>query len=185
MLSMLDTDAICNIIYELAQSIINGTHKRLWMPGYFRSIDLMKAGNVQQKSLKMIGTLMKWHKLQDLPYDWEETITKEQAEVILKYNLNDVEITEKLLLLLEPQIKLRFDISELYNVYVHSESDSGIANRLLEKFYAEGTGLEKKEFKSLRTHRARISFRDVVYTRNIKFKTKVFEEFLENLLGHT
>jgi len=185
LLSMLESEAICKIIYDLAQSIINEGHKRIFMPRYFRSIDLMKAGNLHKKSLKMVGTLMKWHKLQDLPYSWDDSITQEKADVILKYNLNDVEITEKLLYLLEPQIKLRFNISDLYNVYVHGESDSGIANKLLEKFYAEGTGLDKKDFKSLRTNRPIIRFRDVVYTRNVKFKTKELEELLEKVLGHT
>ena len=103
----------------------------------------------------------------------------------MKYNLNDVEITEKLLQLIEPQIRLRFEISDLYNIYVHSESDSGIANKMLEKFYAEGTGLEPKDFRKLRTKRGRISFRDVVYLRNINFKTEPFEKLLESILGHT
>jgi len=65
---MLDTTTVCKAIYDLALSIINDAHKRIWMPEYFRWIDLMKAGNLNQKSLKMVGTLMKWHKLQDLPY---------------------------------------------------------------------------------------------------------------------
>ena len=66
---MLDEETICKTIYDLAQTIIHSDfYKKIWMPQYFNRIDLMKAGNLQQKSLKMVGTLMKWHKLQDLPY---------------------------------------------------------------------------------------------------------------------
>jgi hypothetical protein len=184
-LDLLDTYTITKSIHDFALGIIDGTIKRLFIPNYFYWIDLMKAGNLNNKSLKMVGTLMKWYKLQDLPYAFDSEITNEQVDTILKYNLNDVEITEKLLRLLEPQIKLRFDISKLYNIRAHSESDSGIANRLLEKFYSEGTGLEVKDFKQLRTKRPIIRFRDVVYLRNIKFKTPELSKLLEDVLNYT
>lgn len=180
-----DTKELTKLINDLAQDLIHGEPKRIYVKNFFKYIDLMKAGNLNQKSLKMVGTLMKWHKLQDLPLGHDAIVTKNDVDNILQYNLNDVEITEKLLSLLEPQIKLRFDISKLYNVNVHSESDSGIANRLLEKFYSEATGIDKRDFKDLRTKRPRISFRDVVFTNQIQFKTKVFEQLLESVLGHT
>jgi hypothetical protein len=145
----------------------------------FKSLDLMKIGNLSQKSLKLVGTVMKWHRLQDLPIAPDEEVQLEDVDTILDYNLNDVEITEKLLSLLEPAIQLRFDVAKEYNVYVHSESDSGIANRLLEKFYSESTGLEVSDFKNLRTKRGRIFFGDVIMP-DIFFRSLPMMRFLED-----
>ena len=133
---------------------------------------------LQQKSLKLTGTVFKWHKLQDMPLAHNATIEEDDIDLILGYNLNDVEITERLLELLEPQIKLRFNVSEEYGVKVYSESDSGIANKLLEKFYEDASGIPKQKFKKWRTKRPRIGFWDVIF-HDIKFRTPQFKDFLE------
>jgi hypothetical protein len=158
-------------VYRIAKSIIeDNTNDYTWkLP--FKFLDLMKIGNLGHKSLKLTGTVLKWPKLQDLPIDWDEDIKDEDVDTILKYNLNDVEITEALMRLLEPQIKMRFDVSKAYGVNAYTESDSGIANKLLEKFYSESSGLSVKEFKHMRTRRKKIFFSDVVF-EDIQFETE-------------
>lgn len=174
------TDFICSEIHRLSDAIINNNCRDYMFNLPFKSLDLMKIGNLNQKSLKLVGVVMKWYKLQDLPIPNDSNIKEKDLVTLLKYNLNDVEITEKLLSYLEPSIKLRFDVSKEYNVNVHSETDSGISNRLLEKFYSESTGLDKSFFKPLRTHRGKIFMWNVIF-EDVFFITKPMQEFLEML----
>jgi len=181
-LSMGSAEKACWDIYLLARMIVenNFIDYRYNLP--FHSIDLMKVG-FYRKSLKLIGVSLKWPKLQDLPIPWEEEIQEDQIDFILEYNLNDVSITERLFYHLEDNIKLRFDIAKRYNVNVYSESDSGIANRLLERFYSETSGLAVRDFKKLRTPRKFIRFEWVVFD-DIHFKTEQLETLLEEVKNH-
>jgi len=164
-------------LYKLAQGIVNnGLSDYTWkLP--FKSLDLMKIGNLGQKSLKLTGTIFKWHRLQDLPIEWTKEIQLQDVDKILEYNMNDVLITDRLFSLLQGQTKLRFDVSKQYNINAYSESDSGISNRLLEKFYSEATGLKPKEFKHLRTRRPKIYFADVVF-EDIEFESDALNDLL-------
>ena len=170
-------------IYNFAKQIVEDNIIDYMYNLPFRSLDLMKIGNLNQKSLKLTGTLFKWHKLQDLPYAWDHIVTnKNEIDIILKYNINDVEITEKLLSLLEPQVRLRFDISKEYGINAYSQTDSGIANKLLEKFYEEVSGISPYVFKKWRTKRSRIGFWDVIFP-DIYFSTPELRKFLNELRG--
>lgn len=174
------TNSIAQHIYNFATKVIAEEWREHTYNLPFKSLDLMKIGNLHQKSLKLIGTVFKWHKLQDIPLEWGSVITQYSMDTILKYNMNDVEITEKLCELLEPQIKLRFNISKEYGVDIHSESDSGISNRLLEKFYSEVSGLLPSQFRKWRTKRNRIGFWDVIFP-DVSFRTKELQDFLKDL----
>lgn len=149
----------------------------------FKDIDLMKIGRYK-KSLKLLGVSMKWHKLQDLPLASNAIITKDQIDLILEYNLNDVLITEQLYYHLKDAIKFRHELSEEYDLYLYNESDAGIVDRLLEKIYSESTGLQIKDFKDLRTDRKFIKFNWVVF-KDIFFNTPELESLLEAVKSHT
>lgn len=167
-------------LYNLSQDIIKNDSREYKYNLPFRSLDLMRVGNTFQKSLKLVGCNLQHPKLQDLPYEWNHVVTEDEVSTIKLYNLNDVEITEKLYNTLLPQIKLRKEISQMYNVNVMDESDSGIANKLLEKEYSKLTGLDFKEFKDLRTKRDYIHFGDVIF-KNINFQTPELKSFLDKL----
>ena len=169
-------------ISNLARLIINNDFKEYMYNLPFKSIDLMKIGRYQ-KSLKLLGVSLKWHKLQDLPIPPETILTKEQADTIIKYNLNDVEITEKLYYHLLDAIKFRHEISKIYGINVYGEPDTGIANRLLEKFYSESTGIPIRDFKNLRTNRKFIKFDQVIFD-NIIFQTNTMDIMLEQIYDH-
>lgn len=179
-----DNNATVKDIYDLANTIVNSREE---FYGYkyklpFQSIDLMKVGNLQ-KSLKLVAVNLKWPKIQDLPLPWNTTITDEHLELMHKYNLNDVEITEALYNKLLPEIKVRSETEKLYNVNLISESDSGMANRLMEKFYSEITGLHKRDFKDLRTERKIVNFRSVIF-EDIVFQTTELQGLLEEFKSH-
>jgi hypothetical protein len=109
----------------------------------YSQIDLMKLievnGNVP--SLKMVGIILHWHKVQDLPYPFDYRIKNwTEAEEIISYNLNDVLISDRLYEKLLPEIELREKLSAMYGLNLLSFSDSKIGDKLLEKFYCEKTG---------------------------------------------
>ena len=183
-LTFLTVNEICKEIYTLAILIVKEDFREYIYNLPFNYIDLMKVGGIL-KSLKLVAVSIKWPKIQDLPISWESKIeTEDQVRMIRDYNLNDVLISEKLYNLLLDKIRLRVDISKSYEVDVFSESDSGMANRLLEKFYSDTTGLPYRSFKNLRTERKFIKF-DWVIFKDIEFKTPEFNKLLEELKGHT
>ena len=167
-------------LYELSNDIIHNDSRKYKYNLPFNSLDLMRVGNTYQKSLKLLGCNLQHPKLQDLPLPYDHIVLKSERELIKLYNLNDVEITEKLYNVLLPQIKLRKEITQMYGVNVMDESDSGIANKLLEKEYSDLTGLRFDEFKELRTPRDFIHFGDVIF-KNIKFQTPELKSFLDKL----
>ena len=179
-----DSNTICSDVYNLAKLIIdnNDNYSEYKYRLSFNSIDLMKAGNLQHKSLKLVAVSLKWHKIQELPIHWGNKIKEEEVDLLRKYNLNDVEITEVLYNLLLDKLKLRYRISEKYKVDVYSESDSGIANKILEKFYSDASGMSTYEFKSMRTKRPRIPFNDIIFNK-IEFQSKELQTLHEDMIG--
>jgi hypothetical protein len=175
---------ICSLINKLSQEIIADAKisSDIKYARYFKSIDLMKVLYLDKigKGLKQVAVNLKWHLIQDLPYHFTHEVKEEEVDEIIKYNINDVEITLELYLKYYKDILLRKEIEKIYNVNVVSESNSGVANRILEKYYAEKTGIDIKEFKNKGTDRSEIRL-DKCILPNIKFKTSKLNSFLDNI----
>ncbi len=95
-------------------------------------------------------------------------------------NKNDVIITCKLFYKVLPDLKLREDIQKVYNVDVLSESDTGMAKKILNKQYAESSGSQYRDFKELRTHHDSVEVSDIL-DDNFDFKHKELDDLLERL----
>ena len=177
------TNEVTQLLYDKTKEIIvdKKSTKLIHIP--FKRIDLMKVGNIMRKSLKLVAVNLGWDRIQDLPIDPQQYITKDQVDMILDYNLNDVLITEELYYRLKDKISLRWEITNKYKVNVVSESDSGIANRLLEKLYSDKTGINIGDLRKLRTPRQIIHFENVIF-EDIKFETKELQTMLDELYGH-
>lgn len=169
-------------VHKLAIEIITNENKDFKYNLPFKHIDLMRIGRYK-KSLKLLGVNLKWHKLQDLPLPIDTWIQKDQVDLILDYNLNDVLITEQLYYHLVDAIKFRHELSEVYELDLYNESDTGIANRILEKIHSEATGLKIKDFKNLRTERKFVKFDWIVF-KDITFITPEFDTLLEEVKSH-
>jgi len=182
--STLVIDNIYNILYNIynISNILITEDRAKTYTNKFIDIDLMKVGGLF-KSLKLVGVSLKWHKLQDLPIDPHSKVKLEDIDKVLEYNLNDVLITKKLYEKLLPEIKMRYDISKKFNINGYTESRSGLANRLLEKFYNETTGIQVKEFKKLRTPRRYIKYSDIILP-NVRFVTEPLKKLLNELNNH-
>lgn len=181
-LTFCDITEVTQTLHALAQTIISTEYKEYIYNLPFGWLDLMKILGIK-KSLKLVGVNLKWHKLQDLPFTPDSIIATEEIGPLLSYNLNDVLITEVLYNAILPDIVFREEISTLYNINAHSESRSGIANRILEKVYSEATNLPRRQFRDLRTPRKMVNFNTVVLPE-INFKTTQMDKFLEEVKNH-
>jgi len=167
-------------IHEFMMSIINekDTEFKYRLP--FQSVDLMRVGNTQHKSLKLVAVNINWPLIQDSPIHAEQIVKDEDLEEIYKYNLNDVEITEKLYHTLKDDINVRWEVGQKYGIDLMSEPDSGMANRLLEKMYSDASGIPIKELRDMRTERKIIHYENIVFPE-IKFTTPILNELLKEI----
>lgn len=168
---------ICSYIKEVSDDIIHYDQTKYKYNLPFQGIDLMRVGNLDHKPLKLVAVNLKWPKIQDLPIEPEAEINDDQINLIFKYNLNDVEITEALYEKCKKAIKFRWEISKKYGVNVMDESDSGISNKLLEKIFSEALSIPIPELKKMQTNRTVIPFKDVIFD-DIEFKTATLRNFL-------
>lgn len=178
--SILNEKDICLAINETAASIINGSDTEYKYRLPFQSVDLMKVGNVQQKSLKLVAVNLNWPLIQDLPFKLDKIIEDEELDLLHKYNLNDVEITERLYYKLHTDINVRWEVGEKYGIDLMSEPDSGMANRLLEKLYSDASSIPVKDLREMRTERKIIHYENIVF-KEIEFQTPQLKEFLAEI----
>ena len=182
---------ITNKLYELSQLIIsnhdgiykNSTLKELmWYKKPYSSLDLMSIHRFDKLKvgLKQVSVNLKWHKIQDLPKPYDSQVLPQEVDDILKYNLNDVEITERLFEVSLNEIKLRQSIGKTYDVDIMSASRPKIADTLMNKFYSEFSGLQYKDFKDLRDDQKDIDFKDIIWDK-ISFKTPYMQKILLDL----
>jgi hypothetical protein len=110
-------------------------------------------------SLKKMGVSLGAHKLQELPVNPKKELTHEQMIEIAKYNLNDLEVTQLLLERLQPELDLRAELSERYQIDLRSRGEAQIAERVLLK----RAGLTGSQLKTLA--RQRVSMTPVVHIK--------------------
>lgn len=183
-LARLEGDAAARWIYRKAQDMIDKRDGGFYNPPnpHFQSLDLFRITRLHAsyKGLKLVGVNLKWKKIQDMPIDHKAEVQLDQVDDVLRYNLNDVLLTERLFENQREEIQLRNAISVEYGVDVMNEDRSGVANRLLEKFYWEATNIPPWEFKKLRTHRARIPLSEVIHD-DVRFESRSMQDFLDRL----
>lgn len=150
----------------------------------WNQIDLMKAYafDALGVSLKQIAINLQWHRIQDLPFEFDKSIKKSDVSILLDYNLNDTLITAELYNHSYEMLNLRNQLSSLYDVDLRSASDSRMANLLLNKIYSEKTKLEYYDFSKLRTDRKLVWLRNCI-GKNISFKTEKLQALLRKIMN--
>ena len=106
------------------------------------SIDLMTlVFNEAPRSLKLVGTNLNHPRLQELPIHYMSVINKEQADILIDYCHNDVDITERVYAYNLGQIKQRAEVGGKYmndaGVFI-SDAESVMADKLMRKFWQDG-----------------------------------------------
>lgn len=111
---------------------------------------------------------------------WDRYILDEYIPSMLHYNLNDVYIVCEITRLYLDEIKLRYTISNAYEVNVLNSSRSDMADKLFVKFYSEFSNLKPFQWKGKKTERTKMAFKKVIFD-DIKFKTPQLQSFLEEI----
>jgi hypothetical protein len=151
----------------------------------YSQIDLMKIIEISgiAPSLKQVAISLQWYKIQDLPLEFDHLVTQEEENLVYEYNLNDVEITEKLYETLIPRIELREKLSVIYGVNLINSSNSKMADKILEKFYGEELNADMKVIRTLRTERQQFLLEECI-APNIKFETRILKR-VRSEIGNT
>lgn len=147
----------------------------------WKSIDLMRilAFDKLGISLKQTGINLKWYKIQDIPIDPSSTVSQNQLQSVLDYNLNDVLITKRLYEEITPIRELRVDLSKIYSIDLTSASDSRMANMILENIYANELKMDIRTVRTMRTLRDKVLLRDCI-AKFVKFESPQLQEMLKD-----
>ena len=109
----------------------------------FDHIDLIEVAPLSA-SLKIYGGRLHSPKMQDLPIAPDAIIREEDLPDMRKYCGNDLDVTERLFLQLEPEIELRTMMSKEYGVDLRSKSDAQIAEAVIKKEMDDNYGFIPK-----------------------------------------
>ncbi len=110
-----------DIIYELG-------FRELWD---FRVVDLMPIAG--KGSLKTFGARLHTSTLQELPYEAGSILTRKQANNVLAYCKNDLNVTHEIANAVKGEIDIRRIITRKYGVKAMSLSNAQIAEKILRK----------------------------------------------------
>ena len=111
---------------------------------------------------------------------WDRYMIDEWIPDVMHYNENDVFIVCEMIRLYMDEIKLRYSISNAYEVDVLSSSRSNIADKMFIKFYSEFSGLAPSQWRGKKTERTALSFKKVILPF-IKFQTPELQALLEEM----
>ena len=112
--------------------------------------------------------------------DFNRYLLPKYVEPMLHYNKNDVFLCCEIVRQKPDEVILRYSLGHAYGINFLCSARSNIADKLLNKFYAERSGLHEDAFKNLRTQRTALSFNKIIFP-HIKFKTKQLQDLLEEM----
>lgn len=112
--------------------------------------------------------------------DFSRYLLPKYVEPMLHYNKNDVFLCCEMVRQKPDEVILRYSLGHAYGINFLCSARSNIADKLLNKFYAERSGLHEYAFKNLRTQRTALSFNKIIFP-HIKFKTKQLQDLLEEM----
>lgn len=177
----------CLEIYQLSKHIIQ-SGERIWEVCnkfnlydlyYEKHIDIKEPTPATNTSLKQFASRMHCKNLQDLPYDPHKLLTKEETQLLKKYCLNDIIMTEELFQAIIPRLKLRRKLSDIHGVNLMSKSDAQIADKLVNIFVSKKVTIN---------HEKGVAYdKDFKYIapKFLKFKSDEFNELLNTVTNIT
>lgn len=107
-------------------------------------IDLIEVAPLRA-SLKIYGGRLHTPFMQDLPFHEATTLTWEQSRIVKLYNFKDLVHTRFLRLGLEPQVALRYQMSNEYGIDLRSRSDAQIAETVISEELTKALGYYPKQ----------------------------------------
>ncbi len=172
-------------LYKFAQEVIERTDKgefQKYSPNKLkiRQIDLFKMNHWDNKakmsSLKWIQFSMDWQNVEDMPHPHFEPVTDSHTlNSVVKYCVNDVMSTKKVLEHSKEQIALRQTLTAEYGIDLYSASEPRISKELFLHFLEEKIQMDKSEIKQLRTKRSMIDLGSCILPY-VSFETSEFQK---------
>lgn len=181
-----DAEYISEWVYKVAQTVIKSEYPQIRESDtLIHQMDLFKIWHYDNKarmtSLKKLQIAMNSDNVMDMPiHHTERVTTKEQLDMILEYNLHDVERTLDFYKLSEKKIDLRRGLLEKYGLRCFNYSDTKIGEDLMLKLYCKATNQNELEVRKRRTRRKSFKFKDCI-PHYIKFETEEFQNLLSYL----
>jgi hypothetical protein len=186
LLAMEDAAEVAAAIYDYAQYVINKSKAKEFQdyPEWKLSIkvlDIYKINHwdnaAKRCSLKWLQYQINWFNVEEMPHPHDEPIVDmDTYNMLMEYNVNDVDSTKKVFLLCKKAIALRVQLQKDYDLPCLNYSNTRIGSELLLKLFCLKTGQDKKTVKASRTFRKSIKLKDVLFPY-IEFKDTVFQEF--------
>lgn len=183
-----DGKFIAEWVYSNAQNIIQSEYSSVREDEVIiPQLDLFLIWHYNNKarmtSLKKLQIAMNSYNVMDMPIHHTESIkTQEQLDLILEYNLHDVEKTFDFYELTIDKIELRRGLLTQYGLKCLNYSDSKIGEELMLKLYCEETGKDESKIKKKRTHRKIFKFVECI-PNYIEYQTPEFNDLLHYLIG--
>lgn len=189
-----DIDIMTLFALNKVGSIINNTGKKIYFGKSLKqtSINLQwyellehELPPISDKDIKFYEKNAKYsgltiEQVNNLVDKWDRYIIDEWIPPMMHYNENDVFIVCEMIRLFIDEVRLRYNISKVYEVNVLSSSRSNIADKLFTKFYSEFSGLRPEQWRGKSTERTALAFKKVIFP-TIKFKTKKLQDMLEEM----
>lgn len=130
-----DTIILGNVKYWEAEQALG-----VFIPKNWTQIDLIEPQPNAWASLKTLQGRLHGRKMQDLPYEPDQVLTREQMDHVVSYMGNDLEATANVLeALLEP-LELRAALSNEYGINFRCKSDSQIGETIIKMRVEQMTG---------------------------------------------
>lgn len=149
-----------------------------------KTLDLMLINNYGPKSakstsLKKLEFNLRKKKIQDLPYDFNNLITKEtEIAEIIKYCKYDVEVLLDVFNISKELISMRIEFSKEQNLNVLNSPEPDLAKKFVYRELASYMNISEKRFKDLRSYHDQIDIKSLILPF-IEFKHSHYKEVLD------
>lgn len=175
-------------IMEFAQSVIEKINNKEFPPYQeskisFQQLDLFLQSHYNNRarstSLKWLEYSMNWKKIQDLPYKFNEVLSKDKFDDVIDYCKNDVDATEEFFKRSQKLVELRFS-QQMENPHLElfNKSDSSIGEALFLDLMSQKLNIEKSKLKKMQTRQDTIKLNDLILPY-IEFTTPEFNSVLD------
>jgi len=151
------------------------------IPVTWKSLDLQQLFNpVDIVGLKRLAISLRWPLIQDLPIKPGSTILHSEIEKMMVYNINDVNMTERVKDELAENINNRIAYTVKYGTNIINSSNSAIGKQLMADIYEKNTGIPYNNFKNLETNYNSINLAECI-APNIHFISRNYNKILEKI----
>jgi len=196
-LSEMTPDMVTNRIYNEAQRVINSEEynniadKNKIIPQFDLYLIWHYNNKARATSLKDLQFAMNMLNIEDMPIPHNSKVNKDDIQLILDYNKNDVEATYKFLLTTlgkvdfplykgKDKIALRGKLQNKFNINCKNYSDVKLGEQLMLQLYSRATEQNSWDVKQLRSKRPIIYLRDCVPSW-CNILSREFNTFLDSI----